>query len=555
VAQPRIFISYRRKPSAMLATLLARELNARGIDAFVDTRRTDGGGPFPDRLLRAIETADLFVCLLGEDTLASDWVQREIEHAHAQGKILIPVFQESYTPPAEAPEVGGAVHALLQSDGVHVMDVKNIYVDQAIDSLATMIHKSMPHRGPRRRLLAGLGVLAVAAIALIFLILSNVLTPPAEGIIPDASQAALTLTAAAETRTALAATAATAETVLGGRDPAGTLTAVVITRTALVDVQNATRTALGPPPTETLTPTESPAHTLTPTATQAAPETDVSFSARDIALQRAHAFQGGNDDWESYIETFTFDNGVSIDLALVPGGCFRMGNDSEAHEGADDGGEQCFDEPFWIGRYELTNAEYMQCVDVGACDGPYDFGADFNAPDQPVVGVDWFMARQYVEWLSEASGLSFSLPTEAEWEYAARGPDAWFYPWGNNFDGVRLNYCDSNCAYGWRESAVDDGYETTAPSGSYSPAGDSWVAVADMAGNVWEWTSTIFRDYPYDPGDGRENPADTSSGLVARGGSWGYGRSGVHAASRYSISPVNGVDGAGLRVVCRPLSP
>ena len=175
MAQPRIFISYRRKPSAMLATLLARELKTRGIDAFVDTRRTDGGGPFPDRLLRAIETADVFVCLLGEDTLASDWVQREIQHAHNLGKILIPVFQESYTPPAEPAAIGSYVYDLLQSDGVHVMDVKNIYVDQAIDTLATMIHKSVPHRGPRRGLLAGLGALALAAVALILLILSNVL--------------------------------------------------------------------------------------------------------------------------------------------------------------------------------------------------------------------------------------------------------------------------------------------------------------------------------------------------------------------------------------------
>ena len=150
MAQPRIFISYRRKPSAMLATLLARELKPRGIDAFVDTRRTDGGGPFPDRLLRAIEAADVFVCLLGEDTLASEWVRREIQHAHNLGKILIPVFQESYTPPVEPADPDGYVHALLQSDGVHVMDVKNIYVDQAIDTLATMIVSSVPHRGPRR---------------------------------------------------------------------------------------------------------------------------------------------------------------------------------------------------------------------------------------------------------------------------------------------------------------------------------------------------------------------------------------------------------------------
>lgn len=111
----------------MLAQLLAKELKRRHIEAFVDTRSVDGAGPFPDRLLRAIEEADVFVCLLADTTLGSDWVRREIQHAHDQGKPLIPVFQESYQAPSD-PEAH--ISALLQCDGVHFLDVKNLFIDE-----------------------------------------------------------------------------------------------------------------------------------------------------------------------------------------------------------------------------------------------------------------------------------------------------------------------------------------------------------------------------------------------------------------------------------------
>ena len=492
MAQPRIFISYRRKPSAMLATLLARELKPRGIDAFVDTRRTDGGGPFPDRLLRAIEAADVFVCLLGEDTLDSEWVRREIQHAHNLGKILIPVFQERYAPPAEPADPDGYVHALLQSDGVHVMDVKNIYVDQAIDTLATMIVNSVPRRGPRWRFLAGLGVLAVTLVILAVLVLANVLRPQSTPGVPDAAQAAQTLTAAAETRAALAGPTGTAEAVLATSDPSWPLTEAAYTEGAMtLDAGLAlSATARGFRPTPTTTPSITPYFPTAlpspiPFGTSSTPS--AGSQNAESALQRAATFQGGNADWTPHIEAFTFTNGLTLELALVPAGCFQMGNDPEAGEGAADGGPQCFDAPFWIGRTEVTNAHYRACYDMGACDrAPLDSGPDFNGPDWPVMGVDWAMAQQYVAWLSATSGVPFRLPTEAEWEYAARGPDNLVFPWGDAFDGARLSFCDIQCDCNGRDGSTDDGYALTAPVGIYSPAGDSWVGAADLAGNVWD---------------------------------------------------------------------
>ncbi len=139
---PKIFISYRRADSAMLATLMQVKLQSFGIDAFVDTRSIDGGGLFPNRLRRAIENADVFVCLLGATTLESSYVQEEILHAYRTKKVMIPVFQERYKAPDPAPEKE-TIQTLLQSDGVHIFDVKNVYIDSAIADLAKMIRETL----------------------------------------------------------------------------------------------------------------------------------------------------------------------------------------------------------------------------------------------------------------------------------------------------------------------------------------------------------------------------------------------------------------------------
>ncbi len=168
----------------------------------------------------------------------------------------------------------------------------------------------------------------------------------------------------------------------------------------------------------------------------------------------------------------------------------------------------------------MTNRQYRRCVDAKACAPPVDsssytrrsYYGNSAYDDYPVVWVTQQQASEYCRW-AEAR-----LPTEAEWEYAARGPDNRIFPWGNAFDGKRLNYCDVNCTGGPNDVTVDDGYADTAPVGTF-PTGVSWVGALDLAGNVREWVADWYGRYPA----GRQvNPTGPISGTsrIPRGGSW-----------------------------------
>lgn len=225
-----------------------------------------------------------------------------------------------------------------------------------------------------------------------------------------------------------------------------------------------------------------------------------------------------NDDWTEVSSNFG-----GVDMVLVPPGCFMMGSSGE-------GGQQCFDTPFWIARTETTNAQYRQCVDAEACTAPTSISySDPAYTDYPVFSVSWFQAVTYAMWLGGR------LPTEAEWEYAARGPDQWMYPWGLEFEGEKVVY--------GRNSG-----NRLAPVGS-RPAGASWVGALDLSGNIFEWTSSLFWPYPYNKNDGRENDDDTSSLRVLRGGDYGYyNESRLSTVYRLEGRPSTASSGRGFRI-------
>lgn len=197
---------------------------------------------------------------------------------------------------------------------------------------------------------------------------------------------------------------------------------------------------------------------------------------------------------------------------------------------------------FWIDRTEVTNEQYQKCVETKVCEEPMCWsGSQFNDLDQPVVCVTWYQARSYCDWVGGR------LPTEAEWEYVARGPTGLLYPWGNAFEGANLNYCDATCGRPRSDIAYNDGQLYSAPVGSY-PVGASWCGALDMAGNVSEWVADWYGTY--DP-KMKVNPLGSVAGYsrVIRGGSWFLTRVEARTTWREGILPDNWFDDLGFRCV------
>lgn len=205
----------------------------------------------------------------------------------------------------------------------------------------------------------------------------------------------------------------------------------------------------------------------------------------DYPQVRASAIQG--------LERLRPDGGWRSRLVYecyVPAGPFLMGDDYGRDEG-----HTVHLKSYYIGKYAVTNRDYARFME--------DRGRMWNAPlskeDHPVVNVSWLDAMDYAAW------ARVRLPTEAEWEKAARGTDGRIYPWGNKEPD------EKHCNY-------NRNVDQTTPVGIYSD-GASPYGCLDMAGNVWEWTSSLYEEYPYDARDGRENPT-TSGSRVLRGGSF-----------------------------------
>jgi formylglycine-generating enzyme required for sulfatase activity len=281
------------------------------------------------------------------------------------------------------------------------------------------------------------------------------------------------------------------------------------------------------PPTPnvpTYTPTATPRPTDTPTATPKPTNTPTpSAPPADMVHVPAGEFTMGSTDAE-----------VDSALALCNeyyGDCERSWFEDEQLV------HTVYLDAFYIDKTEVTNAQYQRCVEAGDCQAPTtcDWGeptyGDASKADHPVVCVNWNDAQAYCAWAGAR------LPTEAEWERAARGGDGRVYPWGNTFDGSKVNFCDKNCSADWKDASVDDGYAGTAPVGSY-PDGVGPYGALDMAGNVWEWVADWY-DSCYYASSPESNPEGLASGdyPVFRGGSWNDYVARVRAALRRRPAP------------------
>jgi formylglycine-generating enzyme required for sulfatase activity/uncharacterized caspase-like protein len=254
-------------------------------------------------------------------------------------------------------------------------------------------------------------------------------------------------------------------------------------------------------------------------------------------------------------------------MVPVPAGRFQMGSPAGVGESDEHPRHEVTLSAYCIDKTEVTVKAYAACVEAKACSpAPLTVnGTQFSAggverysrlcngdnrPDHPVNCVDWDQATAYCTWAGKR------LPTEAEWEYAARGNDGRIYPWGNEAPTAkRLNACGSECvAMAKRDLGEEwgalymasDGWETTAPVGSF-PDGASPFEAFDMAGNVWEWTADWFDDYA---AAAAANPRGATAGLgrVDRGGSWNSNNAGdERTALRAWVSPSDRVIDVGFR--------
>lgn len=253
---------------------------------------------------------------------------------------------------------------------------------------------------------------------------------------------------------------------------------------------------------------------------------------RDVALDMVEA------SVRSGVEIFTF---ADMPFVRVPAGKFLMGSkdDNKLAYGAERPQHTLELPEFYMARFPVTNADYAHFPEA-------NFKISKGKERHPVVEVSWQDAMKYVRWLNETAkdglpdGFVFSLPTEAQWEKATRGEYGNEWPWGNEFD---KNKCNS------RESKKGD----TTPVNAY-PSGVSPYGVLDMIGNVWEWTHTLFKGYPYKADDGRESEKD-SGRRVLRGGSFDSDRSDARCAARSYSGPDDRGSYIGFRVAVSPVSP
>ena len=207
---------------------------------------------------------------------------------------------------------------------------------------------------------------------------------------------------------------------------------------------------------------------------------------------------------------------------FVPEGYFTMGSSIDNPQADEDEkpAHKVFLDSFWIDRTEITNAMYLHCISAGACTSPAR-SIYYKEPDyanHPAIGISWVQAQKYCKWGERR------LPTEAEWEKAARGTDGRIYPWGNSPPETEL---------------LNFGHQIneTAPVGMY-PEGASPYGVLDMAGNAWEWVADGYQPdfYSLSP---EENPISDSpvNRRVLRGGNWDSNEEGIRVTNRFWAFP------------------
>lgn len=256
-----------------------------------------------------------------------------------------------------------------------------------------------------------------------------------------------------------------------------------------------------------------------------------------ITLSTKSLKMNKGNDWIPQMQIFE-----GVEMVLVPSGCFMMGS-SEEHidelierepslsirfQNQTPQTSVCFDEEFWIDKYLVTNEQFNRFG------GSSNEASYWNDPSRPRETITWDEAREF------CSLRGARLLTEAEWEYAARGSAGLIYPWGDNW--MPNNAVWSR--YSGNEYPIDRARQT-ANVGS-RPSGASWVGALDMAGNLWEWTSSAYEPYPYFI-DNEFEDAELVEFRTLRGGSWAYSRLYLQTTYRLESYPSTANNQIGFR--------
>lgn len=228
--------------------------------------------------------------------------------------------------------------------------------------------------------------------------------------------------------------------------------------------------------------------------------------------------------------------GKYIEFVRVPAGKFFMGStpQDDPHLNSDETPYHAVElGEYWISRVPITVAQYTVFTNVTNQPAPFDFP---QKSEHPITNVSWYDAMVFCRWASDLTVKQVRLPTEAEWEKAARGSDGRIYPWGDEFDASRLNCSDSKST-------------NTTPVGKF-PEGASPFGALDMAGNVWEWVSDWYKpDYYHTAPSTNPQGPETGHYKALRGGAWFSDSVHVRAADRTHFNPENQYDYVGFRIV------
>jgi formylglycine-generating enzyme required for sulfatase activity len=462
---PHIFLSYSRKDASLMARMRT-DLRAEGLEVWTDEGIKPGTPSWKRAIEDAIRNAGCLICILSPDAAQSRWVREELDFAEARGKQIFLVMARGNED--DAVPFGFSTH-----QWVDIRDSYEPFNNQLIPAICEYLQADCASQLPERGLHD-----AEDKPRLEFVEREHTSETPGLDEVSD-----LGAQPGAER-------AVVPESVLRRLSLNRVILAFALTIFSVVVVWliSAIVTPMRPVPSPT------PALTLTMDTVRP------TLASTPFTPTISRTPETSNSEWTPISQRF---NGV--EMVFVPAGCFMMGSENGSSD-EQPVHEQCIEEPFWIDRYEVTNAQFEQ---FGGAAGRESYWSD---PQRPREQITWREARAFCE---EKRGAR--LPTEAEWEYAARGPDSLTYPWGDLFAMDEVVYFAS---------------QTADVGEAHRPEGQSWVGVYDMTGNVWEWVSTAYDNnsrtgefpYPYDLDDGREDLERTDVLRTLRGGGFNVNR-------------------------------